>query len=53
MISQNRADAKWQVVAKLQWRTGQEEGQQNEERLKLPQQILELTKEIHSSTKRA
>jgi uncharacterized membrane protein len=53
MISQNRADAKRQVVANLQWRTVQEEDQQNEQLLKLSQQILELTKEIHSSTHRA
>jgi uncharacterized membrane protein len=31
MISQNRADAKRQVVANLQWRTVQEEDRQNEE----------------------
>jgi hypothetical protein len=38
-------------VANLQWRTAQEEDRQNEELLKLAQQkILELTKEIHSST---
>jgi uncharacterized membrane protein len=53
MISQNRADAKRQVVANLHWRTVQEEDQQNEQLLKLSQQILELTKEIHSSTHRA
>jgi uncharacterized membrane protein len=53
MISQNRADAKRQVVANLQWGTVQEEDQQNEQLLKLSQQILELTKEIHSSTHRA
>jgi len=50
MISQNRADAKRQVVANLQWRTVQEEDRQNEQLLELSQQILELTKEIHSST---
>jgi uncharacterized membrane protein len=50
MISQNRADAKRQVVANLQWQTVQEEDRQNEELLKLSQQILELTKEIYSST---
>jgi uncharacterized membrane protein len=52
MISQNRADAKRQVVANLQWRTVQEEDRQNEELLKLSQQILELTKAIHASTNR-
>ena len=50
MISQNRADAKRQVVANLQWRTVQEEDRQNEQLLELSQQILELTKEIHAST---
>ena len=48
MISQNRADARRQVVANLQWRTVQEEDRQNEELLKLSHQILELTKAIHS-----
>jgi len=50
MISQNRADAKRQVVANLEWRTVREEDRQNEELLKLSNQILELTKAIHSST---
>ena len=49
MISQNRADAKRQVVANLQWRTVQEEDRQNEELLNLSKQILALTQEIHSS----
>ena len=50
MISQNRADAKRQVVADLQWKTVKEEDRQNEELLNLSNQILELTKAIHSST---
>jgi uncharacterized membrane protein len=50
MISQNRADGKRQVVANLQWKTVQEEDRQNEELLKLSNQILELTKAIHSTT---
>ena len=50
MISQNRADTKRQMVANLQWRTVQEEDRQNEQLLELSQQILELTKAIHSST---
>jgi uncharacterized membrane protein len=49
MISQNRADAKRQVVAGLQWRTVQEEDRQNEELLRLSKQILELTRAIHDS----
>ena len=48
MISQNRADAKRQVVADLQWRTVREEDTQNRELIDLSNQILELTKAIHS-----
>jgi uncharacterized membrane protein len=48
MISQNRADAKRQVVADQQWRTVREEDRQNEELLRLSNEILELTKAIHS-----
>jgi uncharacterized membrane protein len=51
MISQNRADAKRQVVANLQWRTVQEEDSQNEQLLDLSKQILQLTQEIHSLAK--
>jgi uncharacterized membrane protein len=49
MISQNRADAKQQVVADQQWRTVQEEDQQNRELLDLSNQILALTKEVHAA----
>ena len=48
MISQNRADAKRQVVADLQWKTVQEEDQQNRQLLDLSNQILELTKAVHA-----
>ena len=62
MISQNRAEAKRQVLADEQWKTVQDEDRQNEELLKLSQeqeqqnkelidlsnQILGLTKEIHA-----
>ena len=62
MISQNRAEAKRQVVADQQWRTVQEEDRQNQELLKLSgeqdrenkellklsNQILGLTKEVRS-----
>jgi uncharacterized membrane protein len=48
MISQNRADAKRQVLADAQWKTVQVEDKQNEELLNLSKQILELTKEIRS-----
>ena len=50
MISQNRADAKRQVIADQQWRTVQEEDKQNKELLDLSNQILELTKAIHAIT---
>jgi uncharacterized membrane protein len=49
MISQNRADAKQQVVADQQWRTVQEEDEQNQELLDLSTQILALTKEVHEA----
>jgi uncharacterized membrane protein len=48
MISQNRADAKRQVVADQQWMTVQEEDRQNRELLDLSKQILALTKEVRS-----
>ena len=50
MISQNRADAKRQVVADQQWQTVREEDRQNQELLGVSNQILELTKAIHEST---
>ena len=48
MISQNRADAKRQVVADQQWQIVQDEDKQNGELLDLSQQILELTKAVHA-----
>jgi len=48
MISQNRADAKRQVVADQQWQTVKEEDTQNQELLDLSNQILKLTKEVHT-----
>ena len=48
MISQNRAEAKRQVVADQQWRTVQDEDKQNVELLDLSRQILALTKEVRS-----
>jgi uncharacterized membrane protein len=50
MISQNRADAKRQVIADQQWRTVQEEDHQNNELLDLSRQILQLTKEVRALT---
>ena len=49
MISQNRADTKREVLANQQWSTVQDEDKQNQELLQLSQQILELTKAVHSS----
>jgi uncharacterized membrane protein len=48
MISQNRADARRQVIADEQWKMVQEEDKQNQELLGLSRQILALTKEVHS-----
>src|SRR6201996_7019975 len=48
MISQNRADAKRQVLADQQWRTVQEEDEQNRRLLELSEQILDLTKAVHA-----
>ena len=50
MISQNRADAKRQVIADQQWQTVKKEDRQNEELLELSRQILDLTKAIHAET---
>jgi uncharacterized membrane protein len=46
MISQNRADAKRQVLADQQWKTVKEEDRQNKQLLGLSEQILALTKEV-------
>jgi uncharacterized membrane protein len=48
MISQNRADAKRQVIANQEWTTVQEEDRQNQELLDISKQILELTRQVHS-----
>jgi uncharacterized membrane protein len=50
MISQNRADSKRRVVADLQWQTVQEEDKQNQELIRISNEILELTKAIRAST---
>jgi uncharacterized membrane protein len=46
MISQNRADAKRQVIADAQWKMVEEEDKQNVQLLDLSRQILTLTTEI-------
>jgi uncharacterized membrane protein len=48
MISQNRADARRQVIADQQWKTVQEEDRQNVELLDISNQILPLTKEVRA-----
>jgi uncharacterized membrane protein len=48
MISQNRADAKRQVIANEQWTTVQEEDQQNRQLLNISNQILQLTRDVHA-----
>jgi uncharacterized membrane protein len=48
MISQNRADAKRQVIADQEWRTVQEEDRQNTQLLAISTQILNLTEEVHA-----
>ena len=48
MISQNRADARRQVIADHQWRTVEEEDRQNKELLELSRKILRLTQEVRA-----
>jgi uncharacterized membrane protein len=48
LISQNRADAKRQVIADAQWKTVKEEDRQNVELLTLTKQILSLTQEVRT-----
>jgi uncharacterized membrane protein len=50
MISQNRADARRQVLADHQWTLVQEEEQQNEELLVISRQLLDLTRQVHAVT---
>jgi uncharacterized membrane protein len=48
MISQNRADAKRQVIADEQWNMVQVEDKQNVELIHLSKHILELTEEVRA-----
>jgi uncharacterized membrane protein len=50
MISQNRADERRQVLADQQWRTIQNEEQQNEKLLRLSNETLQLAKAIHETS---
>jgi uncharacterized membrane protein len=50
MISQNRADFKRQAAADQQYKMVQEEDQQNRQLIELSNQILELTRAVHTIT---
>ena len=50
MISQNRADAKREVLSNQQWSTVQEEDSQNLELLRISNEILALTRAAHEAT---
>ena len=50
MISQNRADAKRQILADHEWQKVQTEEQQNEQLLGIVNRILALTQAVHAST---
>jgi uncharacterized membrane protein len=52
LISQNRADARRQVIADEQWKLVQEEDAQNVELLTISKQILALTTELHALARR-
>ena len=47
MISQNRADAKREVLSNHQWKTIQKEDEQNQHLLTLTERIHDLSKQIH------
>jgi uncharacterized membrane protein len=53
MISQNRADARREVLSNQQWSTVQDEDAQNVELLRISNEILALTKAVHEATARA
>jgi uncharacterized membrane protein len=48
LISQNRADAKRQVIADQQWKTVQEEEQQNEKLIDLSEQMLAMVEDVRA-----
>ena len=50
MISQNRQDAARQALADSEFKTVQAEEGQNEELIRLSNEILELTREVHRLT---
>ncbi len=50
MISQNRADARRQILADHQWLLVSDEEKQNEELLSISKQLLEITQQVHALT---
>jgi uncharacterized membrane protein len=52
MTSQNRANARRQVIADHQWHTVQKEDRRNVELLEISKQILPLTKEVRALAER-
>jgi uncharacterized membrane protein len=46
MISQNRQDARREILANQQWELVQQEDKQNQELIALSKEILDLTKEV-------
>jgi uncharacterized membrane protein len=50
MISQNRADARRQILADHQWLLVKDEEKQNEELLTISKQLLEITQQVHVLT---
>jgi uncharacterized membrane protein len=53
LISQNRSDEKSQVLADDQWRTVQDQQEENHQLIQTASRILELTTDIHASTTRS
>jgi uncharacterized membrane protein len=51
MISQNRADARRQILADTQWSLTQQEWKENAEILSLSRQVLQLSTEIQALTR--
>jgi uncharacterized membrane protein len=50
MISQNRADARRQVIADHQWELTQIEWKENNELLTISRQVATLTEQVHALT---
>jgi uncharacterized membrane protein len=50
MISQNRADERRQILADNEWKLVQDEEKQNEDLLRVANQVLDLTRQVHDLT---